>query len=244
MRVSRLYTGRQLAPDQEVTLEERTGHYLHRVLRLRPGDGVVLFNGDGFDYAAELLASPRDRTRVQVNTRLPAVAEPELDLTLVQAVGKGDRMDTALQKSTELGVSTVQPVFTERTEVRLSGERLEKREAHWRGVLIAACEQSGRARIPELQSAVSLDDWLASPPATHRLVLAPGAERALASVQPRGRVEVVIGPEGGFSEAELRRLALGGCQPVSLGPRILRTETAGPAALAVLQAIGGDFAAD
>lgn len=244
MRVSRLYTDAELSPDEEAVLEERTGHYLHRVLRLRPGDGLVLFNGDGYDYAAELLPGSRDRTRVLVNARLPAVAEPELELVLVQAVGKGDRMDTSLQKSTELGMSAVQPVFTERTEVRLSGARLEKRQAHWRGVLISACEQSGRARIPELREAIALDDWLAHPPAPHRLVLAPGAERALASVQPRGAVEVLIGPEGGWSEAELRRLALGGCVPVSLGPRILRTETAGPAALAVLQAIAGDFAAD
>lgn len=244
MRVSRLYTAADLAPDEEAVLEERTGHYLHRVLRLRPGDGLVLFNGDGFDYAAELLPGPRDRTRVLVNARLPAVAEPGLDLTLVQAVGKGDRMDTSLQKSTELGVSAIQPVFTERTEVRLAGSRLEKRQAHWRGVLIAACEQSGRARIPELHEARSLEDWLAGSAAAHRLVLAPGAERALASVQPRGPVDILIGPEGGFSEAELRRLTLAGCLPVSLGPRILRTETAGPAALAVLQTVAGDFAAD
>jgi 16S rRNA (uracil1498-N3)-methyltransferase len=153
-------------------------------------------------------------------------------------------MDTSLQKSTELGVSAVQPVFTERTEVRLAGARLEKRQAHWRGVLIAACEQSGRARVPALREAMGLDDWLAGSPAAHRLVLAPGAERALASVQPRGAVELVVGPEGGFSDAELRRLALGGCVPVSLGPRILRTETAGPAALVVLQTMAGDFAAD
>ncbi len=244
MRVSRLYTASDLAPDREVMLEERTGHYLHRVLRLRPGDGLVLFNGDGFDYAAELLPGPRDRTRVLVNTRLPAVAEPELDVTLVQAVGKGDRMDTSLQKSTELGVHAIQPVFTERTEVRLAGARLDKRQEHWRGVLIAACEQSGRARIPVLHDALSLDDWLAGAPAEHRLVLAPGAERALASVQPRGTVELLVGPEGGLSEAELRRLTLGGCTAVSLGPRILRTETAGPAALAVLQTVAGDFAAD
>jgi 16S rRNA (uracil1498-N3)-methyltransferase len=244
VRVSRLYTSANLAPDSEVVLEERTGHYLQRVLRLRPGDGLVLFNGDGFDYASELLPGPRDRTRVLVNTRLPAVAEPDLEVILVQAVGKGDRMDTSLQKSTELGVSAVQPVFTERTEVRLDGSRLEKREAHWRGVLIAACEQSGRARVPELRVAMTLDDWLIGTPAPHRLVLAPGAERALASVQPRGAVELLVGPEGGFSEAELRRLALGGCVPVSLGPRILRTETAGPAALAVLQTVAGDFAVD
>lgn len=244
MRVSRLHTTADLAPDAEVALEERTGHYLHRVLRLRPGDGLVLFNGDGFDYAAEMLPGPRDQTRVLVNARLPAVAEPDLEVILVQSVGKGDRMDTSLQKSTELGVSVIQPIFTERTEVRLTGARLDKRQAHWRGVLIAACEQSGRARIPELREAMSLEDWLASPAATHRLVLAPGAERALASVQPRGPVEILIGPEGGLSEAELRRLTLAGCVPVSLGPRILRTETAGPAALVVLQTMAGDFAAD
>ena len=244
MKVSRFHTAAELAPDREVVLEDRTGHYLHRVLRLRPGDGLVLFNGDGFDYAAELLPGPRDRTRVLVNARLPAVAEPGLEVILVQAVGKGDRMDTTLQKSTELGVSAVQPVFTERTEVRLTGSRLEKRQAHWRGVLISACEQCGRARVPELRDAMNLDDWLAGPPAAHRLVLAPGAERALASVQPRGAVELLVGPEGGFSEAELRRLTLAGCVAVSLGPRILRTETAGPAALVVLQTVAGDFAAD
>jgi 16S rRNA (uracil1498-N3)-methyltransferase len=244
VKVSRFHTAAELAPDREVVLEDRTGHYLHRVLRLRPGDGLVLFNGDGFDYAAELLPGPRDRTRVLVNARLPAVAEPELEVILVQAVGKGDRMDTTLQKSTELGVSAVQPVFTERTEVRLTGTRLEKRQAHWRGVVISACEQCGRARVPELRDAMNLDEWLAGPPATHRLVLAPGAERALASVYPRGAVELLVGPEGGFSEAELRRLTLAGCVAVSLGLRILRTETAGPAALVVLQTVAGDFAAD
>lgn len=245
MRVSRLYTDRDLAPDLEVVLDERSGHYVQRVLRLRAGDALVLFNGDGWDYAAELLDNRRDRVALHVNARLPAVAPPRLQLMLVQAVGKGDRMDTSLQKATELGVGAVQPLFTERTEVRLAGARLDKRMAHWRGVLTAACEQSGRATVPELHAPLGLDDWLATEPAGDRWVMAPGAERPLAQAQPGGgRLELVVGPEGGFSEAELQRMRRAGCEPVSLGARVLRTETAGPAALAVLQALWGDFAAD
>ncbi len=246
MRQSRLYTDQPLAPDSEVVLDERTGHYLHRVLRLRAGDTLVLFNGDGSDYAAELLDNRRDRVAVRVNARLPAIAESRLQLALVQAVGKGDRMDTSLQKATELGVAAVQPLFTERTEVRLDGGRLEKRMVHWRGVIVAACEQSGRARLPSLHAPRSLADWLARPAAGRRLALVPGAERPLAGIArpPPESFELLVGPEGGLSDAELKQLVLAGCTPVSLGPRVLRTETAGPAAIAVLQALWGDFAAD
>ncbi len=245
MRISRLYTNQPLAPDTEVVLEERVAHYLQRVLRLRAGHALVLFNGDGCDYAGELVDSRRDRVAVQVNTRVPATAESDLRLVLVQAVSKGDRMDHSLQKATELGVAAVQPLFTERTEVRLDGARLDKRMAHWRGVVIAACEQCGRARLPALEPPRSLEAWLALDPAAPRFALAPGAERALAGVTlDQGAAELLIGPEGGFSERELKQLVLAGCTAVSLGPRILRTESAGPAALAVLQALWGDLAAN
>lgn len=244
MRISRLFTDQPLAPDSEVTLEERTGHYVLRVLRLRAGDAVVLFNGDGADYACELMER-RDRAVLRVNTRLPAATESRLDLTLVQAVGKGDRMDYSLQKATELGVTAIRPLFSERTEVRLEGKRLDKRVAHWRGVLVSACEQCGRARLPDLQAPLTLDAWLEEPAPGARLVLLPGAERPLAAVSPpSGGTEILVGPEGGLSEQEERKLRMAGCTPVSLGPRVLRTETAGPAALAVLQALWGDFAAD
>lgn len=244
MRISRLFTDQPLAPDSEVTLEERTGHYVLRVLRLRTGDAVVLFNGDGADYACELMER-RDRAVLRVNTRLPAATESRLDLTLVQAVGKGDRMDYSLQKATELGVTAIRPLFSERTEVRLEGKRLDKRVAHWRGVLVSACEQCGRARLPDLQAPLTLDAWLEEPAPGARLVLLPGAERPLAAVSPpSGGTEILVGPEGGLSEQEERKLRMAGCTPVSLGPRVLRTETAGPAALAVLQALWGDFAAD
>lgn len=243
MRISRIFTEQDLSPGAELTIEQRAVHYLVRVLKLRPGESLVLFNGDGFDYAAELVSARRDAVALQVNARLPAVAESPLRLTLVQAVGKGDRMDYSLQKATELGVAEVQPVFSARTEVRLQGSRLDKRMAHWRGVLVAACEQCGRASLPELAGAISLEEWLQIPSEQCRYVLDPQAESCLAaSEKPGTAATVIIGPEGGFTEQEMRQLTLAGARAVRLGPRILRTETAGPAALTVLQTLFGDFA--
>jgi len=242
MRLSRLYTDARLEPGQELWLDSQVGHYVFRVLKLRAGDPVVLFNGDGSDYAAELLSNRRDSVSLRVTARLPAVPESRLAITLVQAVGKGDRMDLALQKATELGVTAVQPLFSERTEVRLDGERLDRRTDHWKRVLVAACEQCGRARVPTLHDSLSLDEWLATGGEGDRVVLDPAADEPLASWSPRGaEVAVVIGPEGGFSDPEVKRLRLAGVHPVSLGPRILRTETAGPAAIAILQALHGDL---
>lgn len=242
MRISRVHTDHALAPGQELRLDSQAGHYLFRVLKLRAGDPLVLFNGDGSDYAAELLSNRRDQVLLRVTARLPALPESKLATTLVQAVGKGDRMDLALQKATELGVTDIQPLFSERTEVRLDGPRLERRVEHWQRVLIAACEQCGRARVPALLPAASLDEWLAQPATGLRLVLVPGADQALSTLTPADQaVALVVGPEGGFSEREMKQFTLAGVRAVSLGPRILRTETAGPAAIALLQAIGGDF---
>lgn len=242
MRISRLFTDQPLEPGSEVALDAEASLYLVRVLRLRKGDALVLFNGDGSDYAAELTVPRKEQVRLQVNARLPAVAESPLDLTLVQAISRGERMDQSLQKATELGVRALQPLFTERVEVRLDGERLDKRMAHWRGVIQAACGQSGRARVPELRPPLDLNQWLETPAPGLRLALAPGADRGLASMDPvTGPVEVLVGPEGGFNEAETSACERAGLLAVSLGPRILRTETAGPVAIAVLQALHGDI---
>lgn len=242
MRIPRLHTDHALAPDRELRLGGDAGHYVFRVLRLRAGDPLVLFNGDGSDYAAELLSNRRDQVMLRVTARLPAVPEPELRITLVQAVGKGDRMDYALQKATELGAAAIQPLFSERTEVRLDGQRLAKRQAHWRRVIIAACEQSGRARLPGLLAPATLDAWLESPDRPSSRVLDPGAETPLRAWTPdAAEIGVVVGPEGGFSEPEMKRLQLGGVKSARLGTRVLRTETAGPAAIAVLQALHGDL---
>lgn len=258
MRISRLYTPERLAPGGEIRLDDPSGHYVFRVLKLRAGDPLVLFNGDGADYAAELTSNRRDRVEVRVTARLPALREPDLDVTLVQAVSKGDRMDYSLQKATELGVAAVRPLFSERTEVRLDPDRLEKRTNHWHRVMIAACEQSGRAVVPRLLPATSLADWLVNSEvdgrsgdgsrhregsgAAARVCLAPGADRALAELPLDGVVvEVLVGPEGGFSDAEFGMMTRSGVRMASLGPRVLRTETAGPAAMAVLQALHGDL---
>lgn len=242
MRVSRIYTDQPLRAGGRIVLEGKKALYLARVLRLRAGDALVLFNGDGSDYASEIVSVRKERIEAGVNTKLPAVAEPELRITLVQAIARGERMDYCLQKATELGVAAVQPVFTERVEVRLEGPRLERRMAHWRGVIASACEQSGRAVVPGLHEPVSLDAWLAVETEALRLVLDPVSGQSLAGQTiPGAAVEILVGPEGGLSHAEMTLLQSAGTRRVALGPRVLRTETAGPAAIAVLQAIAGDF---
>lgn len=242
MRISRLYTDTRLEPGAEVHLDSQAGHYVFRVLKLRAGDPLVLFNGDGADYAAELLSNRRDLVTLRVSARLPSIPESPLAITLVQAVGKGDRMDLSLQKATELGVSAVQPLFSERTEVRLPNERLERRSEHWQRVMAAACEQCGRARVPTLLEPLGLDEWLAMGSAQARVVLEPAADAPLASLAlDQAEVAVVVGPEGGFSEREMKLFQLAGVRAFRLGPRILRTETAGPAAIAILQSLYGDL---
>ena len=242
MRIHRVYTDQALQPDEPVSLDGKQVHYLGRVLRVVPGQGVVLFNGDGNDYACEVSRVSKTEIAFDVNTRLPARAESPLRVVVAQAVSRGERMDQTLQKCTELGAVAFQPLWSERVEVRLRGEKLARRLQHWRGVVIAACEQSGRALVPEVLPAMPLRDWAAMPTKAVRLVLAPGAERRLASIDWAASVELLVGPEGGFSENELAMLPSFGAIPVSLGPRVLRTETAGPAALAVVQALGGDLA--
>jgi 16S rRNA (uracil1498-N3)-methyltransferase len=167
--------------------------------------------------------------------------ESPLDITVVQAISRGERMDQTLQKCTELGASAFQPVSSERVEVRLSGEKLVKRQQHWQGVVISACEQSGRAVVPEVSTTARLAEWAARPATGIRLFLAPGTEESLAGIKFETPVELAIGPEGGFSEAEHSMLESAGIKPVSLGPRVLRTETAAPAAVAIMQALRGDL---
>lgn len=245
MRVHRIHTAQTLQPGDEIVLEERSSHYLGRVLRLAPGEAVVLFNGDGHDYAAEIMGAARRGMTLRVDSRLPGLPEPPLDIIVAQAVSRGERMDQTLQKCTELGVAAFQLLDSERVEVRLGDDKLDKRMAHWRGVIVSACEQCGRSRVPGLSPPVALDPWLATATDAERLVLDPGADRSpgrwAADLETVRAVQIVVGPEGGFSEGELERMRAAGLQSVSLGPRVLRTETAAPAAVAVLQALFGDL---
>lgn len=241
MRIPRVYTDQPLAESMTVTLDPRAGRHLGRVLRARRGDPVVLFNGDGNDYAGSVVETGRDAVSVRLEARRALDNETPLRVTLAQGIARGERMDYTLQKAVELGVSEIAPLVCERTEVKLSGKRLEKRIAHWRGVIANACEQSGRAVVPPLHPPRPLRDYLKRAPVGPRLVLRPDAERGPSALSPGERVTLLIGPEGGLSEREIDGARRAGFTPLRLGPRVLRTETAGPAALAALQALWGDM---
>lgn len=244
MRIPRIYTPQTLAARVELALEPAAAHHLARVLRLRTGDELVVFNGDGCDCPSRILTSEKGQVRIRIEHCLPASPPPILEVGLLQAVGKGERMDFALQKAVELGVTRIRPLFTERTQVRLQGDRLEKRMIHWEQVVIGACEQSGRTRVPVLESPALLDaDGLGMSPAL-RLLLAPQGGRNLREFpRPAEGVELLVGPEGGLSSAEIRLAEDAGFAPIQLGPRVLRTETAPLAAIAAVQTLWGDFCA-
>lgn len=237
MRDTRIYHAAPLADDVKFDLEPGAARHLVRVLRLREGDAFTAFDGSGAEWPAVLVGNGQARTG-QARVR---PTESPLSVTLVQGVSRGERMDWTLQKAVELGVSRVVPVVAERTTVRLSGERAAKRAAHWHGVMVAACEQSGRNRVPTLDPVQPLADWLGTMKAP-ALVLDPAATQGLkdfASHVPC--FTLLVGPEGGFSDRELAAARDAGCTGVRLGPRVLRTETAGVAALAALQALYGDL---
>ena len=237
----RIHTGQTLEPEIEILLQGGSAHYISRVLRAGRGESVVLFNGDGFDYVAEVIRPGKKEILIQVRSRLPGRPESPLQITLVQALSRGERMDLSLQKCTELGVAAFQPLISERAEVHIKPEKLGKRMAHWKNVVISACEQSGRAVIPPVYEPLALADWLEKNSTIPRLVLEPGSHTPLVNVHLKGETELVVGPEGGFNHIELGLMRMQGIQSFSLGPRILRTETAGPAAVAILQSIAGDL---
>lgn len=240
MRRSRIYTSQPLMSSHSIELTGAASHYLTRVLRLSKGDPLILFNGDGRDYSAEIseVQSKRVLTRL-LDSTVPGNESP-LKITLVQAICRGERMDYALQKATELGVFCIQPLITHRVEVRLDESRQTKRLKHWQGVVISACEQSGRAVVPEVKSPLSMFEWMAVADASPRLVLDPVADNKLSGLPVAAdAISILVGPEGGFTKEEAVASRLSGLTAVSLGPRVLRTETAGPAAIAVLQAKAG-----
>jgi 16S rRNA (uracil1498-N3)-methyltransferase len=221
-------------------------HHAVRVLRLKAGDAVVLFNGDGAEYAAVIAQAERGRLALDVTGRGAVDRESPLAVTLAQAVSSGERMDYTVQKAVELGAAVIQPLTAERSVVRLQGERAAKRAEHWRAVVAASCEQCGRNRLPEVASLLAFDAFLASQARTAgntlRLMLSPHSTRSLRGLdRPPGPIVLLAGPEGGFSPQEALAAEHAGFLPVRLGPRVLRTETAAVAALAAMQAWWGDF---
>jgi 16S rRNA (uracil1498-N3)-methyltransferase len=242
MRVIRAFVDRPLRTGERFALPEDAATHLVRVLRLREGDPCVLFNGDGHDYPATLESAGKREARVRIDGAGAVDNESPLRITLLQGIARGEKMDWILQKATELGVAAFVPVSSERSEVRLDAERADKRVAHWRSVVRSACEQSGRAIVPQVSAPQSLAGALESLPAGARFLLDPFAEHAIGAIAlQEGACVLAIGPEGGWSARDRDQLIGAGFTGLRLGPRILRTETAGLAAIAALQAGFGDF---
>lgn len=239
--IPRLYCPQPIKGPNHALAPEAAHHAL-RVLRLRAGDEVVLFDGTGGEWPGQLAGEGRG-LQVELGKWRALEREASLVLTLAQALPGGDKMDWVVQKAVELGVTCIQPLEAARSVVRLAGPRAEKRHAHWQQVAISACEQCGRNRLPQIAPLLSLTDYLARPaaPGEARLLLVPGGGTRPGSLARPGQATLLIGPEGGWTEAEQQAALAAGFQPLTLGPRVLRTETAGLAALAAALALWGDF---
>lgn len=243
--MTRLYLPVVLAAGDTLALPAEAAHHVARVLRLKQGASLTVFNGQGGEYRAVLETVDKAEAVIRVGAHDTVERESALDLTLAQCVSKGERMDYCLQKAVELGVRRIVPLQSARSVVKLDAQRWRKKHAHWRGVIVSACQQSGRNRLPVLEPVQSLSSWLEADDASDpvlRLVLAPGAQCGLRSLSRDDSITLLVGPEGGLATDEIRLAQRQGYQSIALGPRVLRTETAGVAALAALQTLWGDLA--
>ena len=240
---TRIYTPQALSAEATLVLEEDASHHLAVVLRMKTGDSLLLFDGRGGEYEARIERVEKKRVHVQIAQHYPVARESHLRITLAQCVSKGERMDYTLQKAVELGVSCIVPIISERSVVKLDAERWDKKHEHWQQVARAASEQSGRTVVPLVEPVARLADWLAHPRLDKlRLTLDPQGGTVLRQIEmPQGGVTLLVGPEGGLSEIELRLAGQHGFAGLRMGPRVLRTETAGVAALAAMQALWGDW---
>lgn len=240
----RFYSPEKLRVGTTVKLSDNAAIHATKVMRLDVDDQLVLFDGSGFDFECALISVQKSATSVQVLSSKAIENESPLHITLLQGISSGDRMDFSIQKAVELGVKQIQPIATERSVVKLSAERAKKRLEHWQNIVTSACEQCGRASIPQVLAPETLSNWLAANPAsdTTRILLNPiGAKRLTEITKPNNGIQLLIGAEGGLTQAEID-LAVSQCfQSMVLGPRILRTETAGPMAIAAMQVLWGDF---
>ncbi len=243
MPFPRIHCDVRLGPGAQFALAPESAQHVSKALRLKVGDALTVFDGRGGEFEAVIQRIDRERVDVKVGAARDVERESALSIGLAQGLPEADKMDWIVQKAVELGVAWIQPLECERSVVRLSGERAARREAHWRRVAVAACEQSGRNRIPEVRPTLGFRNWIATPGEMPRWMLHPEGAPLASHAPPASAFELLVGPEGGFSERE-RELALArGCEALGLGPRVLRTETAPLAALAAIQALWGDFAA-
>jgi len=237
----RFYCPQPMAVGEIITLPDPVAHHAW-VVRLQPGATLTLFNGDGGEYAAELATLDRKSASARIQGFIARESELPYEITLVQALPEAAKMDWIIEKAVEMGVAAIQPLAAQRSVVRLSGERAEKRQAHWQAVIVAASEQSGRNRLARLAPLVDLPRALEQAAAGRCILLSPRATQTLADWahgQPPQALALMVGPEGGFTDQEQDAAIAAGALPLSMGPRVLRTETAALAALSMLQACWG-----
>jgi 16S rRNA (uracil1498-N3)-methyltransferase len=237
----RIHCDLRLGPGAQFALAPEAAQHVARSLRLKTGDSLTVFDGRGGEYDAVIQRIERDRVDVKVGPFRDVDRESTLDIGLVQGLPEADKMDWIIQKAAELGVSWIQPIVCDRSVVRLSGERAARREAHWRRVAVAACEQCGRNRIPDVRPTLGFQSWIAVTSGACRWMLVPDGTPVAGMAAPHGPLELLVGPEGGLSDREKDLALPRGFEPVALGRRVLRTETAPIVAMAAMHALWGDF---
>lgn len=237
----RIYTPENLVLNSRLDLDSQASTHLVKVLRLKEGAELRLFNGDGCEYLAHITVAGKKNAQVEISDVLSTEANVSFPIHLGQVVSKGDRMDFTIQKATELGITDITPLWSERCDVRLKGERLEKKMEHWKKVAISACEQSGRNQLPTIHPAMNYHDWACAVESEIKLVLHTRDQKPLAEIKAPASVALLVGPEGGITDEEVELCLQQGFTGLTLGPRILRTETAALAALSLFQYLWGDF---
>lgn len=245
MEENRFYHSENLELKLVVELGAQTHIHATKVLRLKVGDQFALFNGDGFDYVVKVIEISKHKTSVEIINKYEVNHESPLKITLAQGIAAGDKMDWVIQKTVELGIESIQPLFTERSIVKLDRERADKKLEHWRTVAISACEQTGRAIIPEILSPLTLSQWLSAQQKKNnlKLILTPSKAQNINQLEkPSSSIDFMVGPEGGFSDKEMALALNSAFIPINFGQRILRTETASIVALSIMQNLWGDFA--
>lgn len=241
MRTPRIYTSQSLITGAHLELEQNAANHVVRVLRMKAGQRLQLFNGNGSVFHGEIVAVTKKVTSIALMAEEMPQVESPLRIALGQGISRGERMDYAIQKATELGIAEITPLFTERSEVRLNAERQEKRRQHWQKVAISACEQCGRNTLPVIHPPASVNDWLSCQTTDLRFVLHHRTEKKLEGYEKPESVSLLVGPEGGLTMAEIALAENRQCHALSLGPRIMRTETAPIVAAGIMHYVWGDF---
>jgi 16S rRNA (uracil1498-N3)-methyltransferase len=241
MRIPRIYIDQDMAITESVSLDENASHYLSKVLRMQEGRELIVFNGKGGEFSAQIKEISKKCVIIEIGKLTEENRQSPLQLELAIGISRGERMDWVLQKATELGVSRIIPLITERTEVKVKGEKQDKKMQHWRQIIISACEQCHRNLLPALCEPQSIDEWLAGVSTDCRFVLHHRNDQSLAKSVSPNSVSLLIGPEGGLSEDEIVLAENYQFQSLRLGPRVLRTETAPVAAISLVQYLWGDL---